>query len=107
MYKIAIIGDRESILGFKALGLEVFPCSQQEEAKKILSDMVKNQYAIIYITERLAASLEKEIGKYKDARLPAIIPLPSKEGSLGTGMESVSKSVERAVGADILFGGEK
>ncbi len=49
----------------------------------------------------------KDIDKYKDSRLPAIIPIPGKEGASGTGMDSVRKSVERAVGADILFGGEK
>ena len=36
MYKIGVIGDRESILGFKAVGLTVFPCDEAEEAKKIL-----------------------------------------------------------------------
>ena len=35
MYKIGVIGDRESILGFKAVGLTVFPCDEAEEAKKI------------------------------------------------------------------------
>ena len=29
MYKIGVIGDRESVLGFKAVGLEVFPCVRQ------------------------------------------------------------------------------
>ena len=37
MYKIGVIGDRESILGFKAVGLTVFPCDEAEEAKKILA----------------------------------------------------------------------
>ena len=47
-----------------------------------------------------------EVEEYNDQRLPAIIPIPGKEGSLGIGMTSVKKSVERAVGADILFGGD-
>lgn len=34
MYKIGVIGDRESILGFKAVGLDVFPCDAADEAKK-------------------------------------------------------------------------
>ena len=38
MYKIGVIGDRESILGFKAVGLTVFPCDEAEEAKKILKE---------------------------------------------------------------------
>lgn len=106
MYKIGVIGDRDSVLGFKALGLDVFPCHQGEEAKKTLNQLAKDQYAIIYITEDLAAELTKDIDKYKDSRLPAIIPIPNKSGASGTGMDSVRKSVERAVGADILFGGE-
>ena len=48
-----------------------------------------------------------EVAEYIDKRLPAIIPIPDKDGSLGIGMESVKKAVERAVGADILFGGDK
>ena len=63
--------------------------------------------AIIYITEVLAKDMAEEIDKYKDSRLPAIISIPGKEGATGEGMRSVSKAVERAVGADILFGGEK
>jgi Archaeal/vacuolar-type H+-ATPase subunit F len=107
MYKIGVIGDRNSVLGFKALGLDVYPCDSSDEARKLLHDMAKGEYAIIYITEGLAADIEKDIDKYKDSRLPAIIPIPNKDGASGTGMDSVRKSVERAVGADILFGGEK
>lgn len=107
MYKIGVIGDRESVLGFKAVGLDVFPCSRGEEAKKQLETMAEGEYAIIYITEDLAKEIEVTIDKYKDSRLPAIIPIPNKNGASGTGMDSVRKSVERAVGADILFGGEK
>ena len=103
MYKIGVIGERDSVLGFKAVGLDVHPCSQSDEAKKILHQLAKDEYAIIYIT----ADMVKDIDKYKDSRLPAIIPIPGKEGASGTGMDSVRKSVERAVGADILFGGEK
>ncbi len=107
MYKIGVIGDRESILGFKAVGLQVFPCDEPEEARKVLKEIAKEDFAIIYVTEQLYQYMSEETEEYKDSRLPAIIPIPSKDGSLGIGMESVKKSVERAVGADILFGGEE
>ena len=54
------------------------------------------------MTEQLAAKLEADIARYKDALTPAIILIPGKEGPLGIGMANVKKSVERAVGADIL-----
>ena len=50
--------------------------------------------------------MDEEIKVYVDLRLPAVIPIPSKDGSLGIGMRNVRSAVERAVGADILFGGE-
>lgn len=107
MYKIGVIGDRESILGFKAVGLDVFPCDESEEAIKVLHRLAREEYAIIYITEQLYQYMLKEVEEYADLRLPAVIPIPGKDGSLGIGMTSVKKSVERAVGADILFGGEE
>ena len=105
MYKIGVIGDRESVLGFQAVGLDVFPAGDAEEAKKTLKRLAKEDFAIIYITEQFYQYMMKEGEEYTDSRLPAVIPIPGKDGSLGIGMTSVKKSVERAVGADILFGG--
>ena len=76
-----------------------------EEAKKTLKRLAKEDFAIIYITEQFYQYMMKEVEEYTDSRLPAVIPIPGKDGSLGIGMTSVKKSVERAVGADILFGG--
>ncbi len=106
MYKIGVIGDRESILGFKAVGLDVFPVDDPEEARKILKRIAKEDFAIIYITEQIYQYMMDLVDEYTDSRLPAIIPIPGKDGTLGIGMTSVKKSVERAVGADILFGGD-
>ena len=36
MYKIAVLGERESVMGFAALGLAVFPVDSAEEAAEIL-----------------------------------------------------------------------
>ena len=66
MYRIGIIGDRESVLGFKAVGLEVFTCDQADEARKILRKIAKEDFAIIYVTEVLAEQISEEIDKYKD-----------------------------------------
>lgn len=102
MYKIAALGDRDSVLGFKALGLDVFPAENPEQAKEILHRLSKENYAVVYLTEQLAVSMEAELKRYKDDLTPAIILIPGKEGSLGIGMANVKRAVERAVGADIL-----
>ena len=105
MYKIGVIGDRASVLGFRAVGLDVFPTDDADEARKTLKRLAKEDFAIIYVTEQLYQYMQDEVYEYTDLRIPAIIPIPGRDGSLGIGMTSVKKSVERAVGADILFGG--
>ena len=102
MYKIAVLGDKDSVLGFKALGLDVFPADSAEQARPILHRLAKEGYAIVYVTEQLAVGLSGEIDRYKDDLTPAIILIPGKEGSLGIGMNNIKTAVERAVGADIL-----
>ena len=101
-YRIAVLGDRESVLGFKALGLDVFPAESVEEARSTLHRLAKENYAVVYMTEQLAQYMTDDLGRYKDELTPAVILIPGKEGSLGIGMANVKKSVERAVGADIL-----
>ncbi len=106
MYKVAVIGDQDSIFGFAALGLDTYPVTEKAEASRLIKTLAEGQYAIIYITERLQAELETEIDRYNTSYLPAIIPIPGVSGNTGKGMRSVKKSVERAVGSDIIFGNE-
>lgn len=101
-YRIGVLGDSASVMGFKALGLDVFPADTAEDAKKILHRLAKEDYAVVYLTEAYAARMQEEIDRYKDRLTPAVILIPGKEGSLGIGKANVKKSVERAVGADIL-----
>ena len=103
MYKVGVIGDKDSILGFKALGLDIFPVNNPEEAEKVLHRIVDEEYGVIFITEQHAVYINDAIEVYFEKDLPAIIPIPGNQGSLGIGMAGVKKSVEKAVGADILF----
>lgn len=103
MYKIAVIGDYDSIYGFAALGLDTFPVSVTEEAEKTFTKLATGEYAVIYITEALAAQIERTVAKYKESLMPAIIQIPGISGNTGKGIEGVKKSVEQAVGSDILF----
>ena len=78
MYKIAVVGDRDSVLGFKALGLEVCPAQSADEAREIIHRLAKENCAILYLTEQLAVQLQSELQRYKDALTPAIILIPGK-----------------------------
>jgi V/A-type H+/Na+-transporting ATPase subunit F len=106
MYKIAVIGDRDSIYGFAALGIATFPVISNEEAVKTLRHLAESEYAVIYVTEAVQKEIATEIDLYKTELIPAIIPIPGVNGNTGIGMENVKRSVERAVGSDIIFNNE-
>lgn len=103
MYRIAVLGDRDSIYGFAALGLEIFPVSDAESGVRTLRSLAERDYAVIYITESLAKDLEEELERYQESLLPAIILIPGVRGNTGAGLQAVKRSVEQAVGSDIIF----
>ena len=104
MLKIAVIGGRDTVIGFRALGLETYPAADAAEAGYILRRLTRenDDYAIIYIEENLAAELAHEIDKFKDRPTPAVILIPGREGSIGLGQTALRAAVERAVGTNIL-----
>ena len=104
MYKIGIIGERDSVMGFMAIGFAVYEAPDPETAAKILHRIAKDdEYAIIFIVENYAKHLADDIARYKDVPLPAVISIPGRAGSDGSGMAAIKSAVERAVGADILI----
>ncbi|MDR1101554.1 MAG: V-type ATP synthase subunit F [Clostridiales bacterium] len=88
MYKIGIIGSSENTQIFNAVGIS--PYKEGEE------------YAVIFITEDAYEENLDFIKECDDKSTPAIIVLPSSGESRGIGLENVRRSIERAVGADIL-----
>ena len=101
-YQIAVIGDWESVMGFRALGLDTYPVTSVDEARERVRELAKTDCAVIYLTETLAKDMGDTLARYKDELRPAIILIPGREGSLGIGKRDIQRAIERAVGADIL-----
>jgi V/A-type H+-transporting ATPase subunit F len=114
-FSVAIVGSREEIFGFSALGLETFPVNTTEEARDVLfrlkkqlanEEKGKEKFAIVFVIENFIKALPPdEYAKLSSGALPAIIPLPGNNGTSGFGDEKIRRIVEKAVGSDI-FGDE-
>ena len=105
MYKIAVIGAADSVIGFKALGLDTYAVENVEDAKKVLHEITKpreDEYAIIYLEETMAAEIQSEIRKYDEKPSPAIILIPGRNGPMGLGQAALNEAIEKAIGSDIL-----
>ena len=102
-YKIAVIGDQDSILGFKAVGVSTYAVINPAGALAVLKKLATENYGIIYITEELAQQLADPINELNKRFLPVVVPIPNGKGVLGIGMQQLRVKVEKAIGADILF----
>ena len=101
---IAVLGDAESIKGFSAVGLDIFPCDDAAEAGALLRRVAdSDRYAVIYRTESVYLASDKVRARYEERLTPAIIPIPGVVGNKGTGVKRLSSFVEKAVGSDIIF----
>nr|WP_078696653.1 V-type ATP synthase subunit F [Caloramator quimbayensis] len=102
MYKIGVVGEKDAVIAFLALGLTVKAVESPDEAMKAVDGMAREGYGIIFVTETVAKDIEETIERYKNQMLPAIILIPGSKGSLGIGMAKIKENVEKAVGVDIL-----
>lgn len=109
MYKLAVVGDKDSVISFKLLGVDVYPVNYTEntevlsnELKRVLEHLVAKGYGIIFITEEYAKYSQNVIDRYKAQTLPMITLIPSNRGSLNIGMSKIDENIEKAIGTNIL-----
>ena len=102
MYNVAIVGDKDSILAFKAIGIEVFEAKDANDARKTVDRLAANNYGVIYITEQIASEIEETINRYMKSIMPTIVLIPSSQGSLGIGKKKIRDNVQKAIGMNIL-----
>lgn len=100
--KMAIVGDGDSILVFKAAGVSTFPAQDEKKAREVLRT-IAHEYKIIFLTEELARGLGDYLKRFDEEPFPVILTIPSKNGSTGLGEEALKSAMERALGVDILF----
>ena len=99
---IAVVGDKDSVLAFKAIGVDVFPVETEIQARDKVHALARN-YSVIFVTEQVALWIEMLIKRYQARPYPVIVPIPSAEGNRGLGLQGIKANVEKAIGADILF----
>ena len=69
--KIAVVGDKGSVLGFKSVGFEVFMTTTQQETREVMQALCKADYGIIFITEQAYLQVPEIIDEYKERPTPA------------------------------------
>jgi len=103
MLKIVIIGEKEDILPYQSIGVEIEPVKTTADTVSALRKTAQNpSVAIILITENMAEQCLDTIMELRNKTAKAITIIPTEQGSRNTSMVELSKEIGRAVGVDIL-----
>lgn len=103
MSKAIALGEKHLILGFKGVGFEIVPV---EESSRLMSALIAlsrdPEIGIVLITESMAGENPQAIQEFRQRSSAILTLIPTHEGSRHTSFHEIRKSVEKAIGVDIL-----
>lgn len=103
MHRIAVVGEKDCIYGFAAIGLETFFTHSSSEAKTIVKRLINQNFSVIFLTESIIAEIFQELSALTVNSFVSIVPIPGALGETKIGVENLKNAVVKAVGTDILF----
>ncbi|NMA18253.1 MAG: V-type ATP synthase subunit F [Clostridiaceae bacterium] len=102
LHKVGVIGEWESIVAFRALGLSVADARTAETALAQLNTWAKEGYAVIFLTEALAEIMGDVLVPWRLRVLPAVIIIPSSGKTPYLGRGELRAAVSKATGIDLI-----
>jgi V/A-type H+-transporting ATPase subunit F len=96
--RLAVVGERTSVVAFEGLGIAAFPVESVEDARKTVSRLIrKKEHAVVFIKD-IADVIAESSREYA----PSVVLVPSSSGSQQIGLRKLSRVLKRALGTDIL-----
>lgn len=102
--QIAVMADQDTVTGFRLGGIkEGYPVQNMEEADKTLKELVKKDFSIIIITEKIGDEIRSTIDKFtQTSALPMIIEIPDKTGSVKRESDPMNELIKRVIGVEMV-----
>ncbi|WP_297980549.1 V-type ATP synthase subunit F [uncultured Methanobrevibacter sp.] len=104
MSDVAIVGDIDTVTGFKLGGVKKgYIVNNDEEAKDALDELLDSEISIIIITQKIADNIREHINKRLGSDvLPMIIEIPDKSGSSEGGADQMAALIKRVIGVEMV-----
>ena len=101
--KIAVIGDRDTVTGFRLVGVTecAIPKSPEETRSFLYQYFRDPSMGLIMITEPVAAEVEDTIVELSQSPVPVILLVPDRNGTTGAYETVLKELIRRAVGIEI------
>jgi vacuolar-type H+-ATPase subunit F/Vma7 len=96
---VCVIGARDIILPFKALGVEIIPMVAGPKVTEQVEPLLANK-TVIFFTPELFPYLQPLMEKARKQPTPCFVALPTTKEEIS--IQRLKKLVARAVGAELI-----
>lgn len=102
--RIAVVGDRELVIGYRLLGIDDTFIASEEEAAQVMQKLFySNEFGLIVASQSVRTTLSPAFRVKVEASIePLVIFMPSLQE--GIKEESISDLARRVLGVDIKMG---
>ena len=104
--KIAVLGNKDIVVLFKAVGCDVFSPAGRAKIRATLNKLIQN-YKIILIQTNYAKLCEDLIEQTRISAYPVIVVIPNKDEQNNYALDKIMTDMERAMGAKIVVEEDK
>lgn len=104
--KIAVLGNKDIVVLFKAVGCDVFSPAGRDKIRATLNKLIQN-YKIILIQINYAKLCEDLIEQTRISAYPVIVVIPNKDEQNNYALDKIMTDMERAIGAKIVVEEDK
>ncbi len=103
VFKIAVIGERALVLGYRLIGCtECYEETGDEGAKRLMSLLRRDDIGIVIASDIIRENMNvQEIEKVESTIRPLVVFVPSSVSVKKTGEEVLREYVKRVLGIDI------
>ena len=100
--KFFVIGDRDTVTGFRLVGVEGRVVAEREEALSILGEVVERKdIGVVLVTERIAGTIRDEVEKrLYGFGFPLMLEIPDASGP-APDRPKIEDVVRKAIGVSI------
>jgi V/A-type H+/Na+-transporting ATPase subunit F len=99
--KIAVVGERELVLGYRLLGVEDAFEVKKEEAQRLVLDLFSsNKYGLVIVGNDVRKSLSRSVmEKLESSIIPLVVFMPALGSEVSE--ESLARLARRVLGVDL------
>ncbi|HOX54084.1 MAG: V-type ATP synthase subunit F [Candidatus Omnitrophica bacterium] len=80
--KIAVVGDEDLVLGFEALGFNIYPLKKPEDFKSVIEKLIESNITICLIQDSIYNANIEKINSFRQLTLPVFVPFSKDANSI-------------------------